>query len=93
MSLKALTIIVNAAAVAGIVGYLLHEALRRPSTARRVRDLGRNLADVMDNLRADDTARGTEAANALDDALDRVDSAIRTLESEDPYPDEEDCSS
>ena len=63
----------------------------RCGVARRIRDLGRQLGEIMDELRVvgldgepqEEVDTAQDAANAIDDALDAVDSAIRTLESED----------
>lgn len=61
--------------------------------AKRLSQLGLQVSRLKDQLEAlsmdHHAARFTEAANAIDDGLDYVDSAIRTLESEDPESDEE----
>ena len=54
--------------------------------AHKLRELGVQIADIMDGLRfaqGDEDLPEGEAAAALEDALDHIDSAIRTLETED----------
>lgn len=51
--------------------------------SKKIRELGSKLAAVMDEVQIlDDNRNGNhaEAADALDKALDYIDSAIRTLE-------------
>jgi len=70
-------------------------------SASLLRVIGGLLADVKGNLEASDKADEKVAAGEVDDALDDIDSAIRTLEDEldhcpgcaEPLNDEGDCGS
>lgn len=48
-----------------------------------IRHASYQISYLMDRLVAENTQRSREAAGALEDALDLIDSAIRTLESDD----------
>jgi hypothetical protein len=63
---------------------------KKLTPAQRLSRLGSKMNDIAEELRAQDTPQMTEAANAIDDGLDLVDGAIRTLESDDYSDDEED---
>lgn len=49
------------------------------STIERIRELGRQLAEVMDELNLSDSAEEREAGGALDDALNHIDAALQSL--------------
>lgn len=56
---------------------------KRLTPAERLSRLGSKMNNIAEQLRAADKPQLTEAANAIDDGLDKIDSAIRTLESDD----------
>lgn len=56
---------------------------KKLTAAERLSRLGSKMNDIGEQLRAADLPHLTEAADAIDDGLDKIDSAIRTLESDD----------